>query len=120
MQAVAQRLERMQRDPKKIALKYARSLLSGILIGSFPYTLFLLHMLVTHVGLLHSQLDALTSVLAQTFFTLWPLVIIFQLVSALILIFTPRRRLIGAGILVAMILSMFAFVTVWPYFGLFF
>src|SRR5579859_199146 len=119
MQAVAQRLEYMQRDPKKIVARYARSLLGGILIGSFPYSLFLFHLLVAHVGFLNALLGTTLLLLIRVFFTLWPLVIIFQLVSALILIFTPRRRLIGTGILVAMVISMFGFATVWPFFGIF-
>src|SRR5690348_11324509 len=46
MQVVTQRLQQLQRDPKKIAFRYARSLLGGMLIGSFPYSLLLFHMLM--------------------------------------------------------------------------
>ena len=116
MQAVAQRLQHMQRDPKKIAFRSARSLLWGMLIGSFPYSLYLFYLLITHIEFLNALLGTPLLLLIRVFFTLWPLVIIFQLVSGLILVFTPRRRLIGAGILVAMILFMVAFATLWPFF----
>ena len=119
MRAVTQRLQQIQRDPKKIAFRYARSLLWGTLIGSFPYSLFFLNVLVERVRFLQSLLGTPTFVLTHIFFTLWPLIIIFQLVSALLLIFTARRRLIGAGILIAMILCMVGFVTAWPFFGFF-
>ncbi len=119
MRAVALRLQYMQRDLKKIVAKHARSFLWGTLIGSFPYSVFLLYSLVLHVGFLAALLGMPLLLLTRVFFTLWPLVIILQLISGLILVFTPRRRLLGTGILAAMIISMFGFATVWPFFGLF-
>jgi len=115
MQAVAQRLQNMQRDPKKIVARHARSLLWGTLIGSFPYSLFLLYLLVVHIEFLNALLGTPLLLLTQVFFTLWPLAILFQLVSGLILVFTPRRRLIGASILAAMVLFMFGFISAWPF-----
>lgn len=119
MQAVTQRLQNMQRDPKKTAAKYARSLLLGMLIGSFPYSLLLIHLFVAHFGFLNAPLGALTLDLTMAFFSLWPLIIVFQLVAAMILVFTSRLRLIGAGIFVAFILLIFGLMSGWlfiPYF----
>ncbi len=116
MQAVTQRLQYMLRDLKKIALRRALSFLAGVFIGSFPYSLYMLYWLFTRIGLLNALLGMPLFALVRVFFTLWPLVIIFQLVSGLFLVFTPRRRLIGAGILVAMVLFMVVFAALWPYF----
>ncbi len=116
MQVVAQRLQNLQRDPKKIVARYARSFLGGMLIGSFPYSLYILYMLVAHVGFLYTFLAIPLLALLRVCFTLWPLIIIFQLVTALLFLFTARRRLLGAGIFVAMILFMIALATAWPFF----
>lgn len=120
MQAVTQHLQHMQRDLKKIAASNARSLLLGMLIGSFPYSLFFFHLLVAHIGFLNALLGSLTMLLAQLFFSLWPLIIIFQFLAAMILVFTPRRRLIGTGIFAAFILLIFGLASGWPFIIYFF
>ena len=113
MQVVAQRLENMQRDPKKIVGRYATSLLWGALIGSFPYSLLMLYLLVAHVGFLNALLGTPTLFVAQIFFSLWPVIIILQFVSACILVFTPRRRLLGAGVIVTMVALLLAIASGW-------
>ena len=115
MRAVALRLQYMQRNLKKIAAKHALSLLSGLLIGSFPYCLFLLYILVGHLGFLNALIGTPLLILTRVFFEFWPLILIFQFVSALILLFTSQRRLIGAGILVGMVLFLIGFISVWPF-----
>ena len=119
MQTVAQHLQGMQRDPKKIVAKYAWTFLLGAFIGSFPYSLFILYSPVSHLGFLNALLGTPLLLLIQFFFALWPLIIIIQLVSALLLVFTPRRRLIGAGIIVGMILFMVITLSLsmsgWPF-----
>jgi hypothetical protein len=120
MQAVTLRLQNMQRDLKKIIGRYARSLLWGLLFGSFPYSLLMLHLFIAHVGFLNAILGAPTLILSQLFFALWPLVIVLQLTSALIFIFTPRRRLIGVSIILTMCLLLFGIVSGWPFYSFFY
>jgi serine/threonine protein kinase len=121
MQVVARRLQDMQRDPKKIIAKHALSLLWGILIGSFPYSLSVLYLLVARIGFLNAALGSPLMILSQVFFYLWPLVLLLQLIAALIFLFTPRRRLLGAGIIMTMIGLLFLLTTAgWiPLWGLF-
>ena len=104
MQVVTLRLQNLQRDPKKIIAKYARSFLWGLLIGSLPYSLMILHMVIAKIPLVNALLGTLTLIVAQLFFSLWPLVILMQLISTIILLFTPRRRLIGLGIFAMMLI----------------
>lgn len=115
MRAVALRLQYMQRDLKKIAARHTLSLLSGLLIGSFPYCLFLLYLFVAHLGFLNALLGTPLLILSRVFFEFWPLILIFQFISAMLLIFTSQRRLIGAGILIGMVLFLFGFVSYWPF-----
>jgi hypothetical protein len=114
MQVVVQRFQYMQRDPKKIIAKHARSLLWGLLIGSFPYSLFLLHMLVENVRFLYAIIGTPTLILAQVFFSLWPLIVILQILAAILLVFTPGRRLIGIGIVATLFLILCGLMSGWP------
>jgi serine/threonine protein kinase len=102
MQAVSQRLQNMLHGPGEVCGKYARSFSLGLLLGSFPYSLMILHVVLARIPLVNALLGTLTLILARLFFSLWPLVILMQLIATIILLFTPHRRLIGLGIIAMM------------------
>lgn len=123
MQTVAQRLERMQHGPREKIGGYTKNFAWGLLIGSFPYCLLLLHLIVEHIPLVNTILRTPTAIVAQMFFALWPLLLLFQLIAVIVLLFTSRRRLIGLGIIIMMVIvlllitnSIIPFMTLYQYF----
>ena len=112
MQVVAQRLQNMQRSKEAIG-RYVKSLSWGLLIGSFPYPLLLFHLLVASIPFLNTTLGVLTSIVAQFFLVVWPLIVIMQLIMVIVFLFTPRRRLIAVGIIATMIFLLLAFSSGW-------
>ena len=120
MQAVMQRLQKMQISWKEVIGKRVRSLSWGLLIGSFPYSLLLLNALVARIPLVTVIFSKPTLLLAQLFVSLWPLVITIQLISMIIFAFTPRRRLIALGIVAMMVFLLLSITSGWlPFLALY-
>ena len=117
MQAVMQRLQRMQISWKDVVGRCVRSLAWGLLIGSFPYSVFLLNAFIARIPFVGMILSRPVSILAQVLFSLWPLIIVIQLVTAIICLFTPRRRLIALGIIAMMVLLLISLTSGWLPFG---
>ncbi|HLX57384.1 MAG TPA: serine/threonine-protein kinase [Ktedonobacteraceae bacterium] len=113
MQTVMQRLQNMQQNTTDLIVKYLKNFFWGLLIGSFPYPLLLLYMLVSIIPFVNTMLGTPVLILAQLFFSLWPLVVIIQFLAATAMLFTSRRRLIGAGIFVMMGIVLLAISSGW-------
>jgi len=113
MLVVAQRLQNMQRTPKETIGRCVKSLSLGLLIGSFPYPLLLFHLLVASIPFLNTTLGVLTSIVAQFFLAVWPLIIIMQLIMIIVFLFTPRRRLIASSIIATLVFLLLAFSSGW-------
>ncbi|MGH2496326.1 MAG: protein kinase domain-containing protein [Ktedonobacteraceae bacterium] len=117
MQVVIQRLQRLQISWKEVIGSRVKSLSWGLLIGSFPYSLLLLNALVARIPLVNGIFSRPVSVLAQLFFSLWPLIIIIQFISIIIFAFTPQRRLIASGIIAMIVLLLVSITSGWLPFG---
>jgi hypothetical protein len=109
MQVVVQRLQSMQVSQKEVITRYTKTLCWSLLIGSFPYPL----LIVISIPSVNAILGTSTSILPLFFFAFWPLIILTQLIAAIICIFTPRRRLLGAGIIVTMLALLLAILSGW-------
>ena len=117
MQAVMQRLLRMQISWKDVVGRWVKSLAWGLLIGSFPYSVFLLNAFIAKLPFVGMILSRPVSILAQVLFSLWPLIIVIQLISMIIFAFTARRRLIALGIIAMMIFLLLSITSGWLPFG---
>jgi hypothetical protein len=94
-----------------------RNLLFGFLLGFIPFALFLLQNIVTSVpGLVFSLLWVLIP-------CAWSLLLVGLLIAAMVLLFQPRKRLVGLGIFMGLATFLLTFIPkgillhlFWPFF----
>lgn len=94
-----------------------RSSLWGLLLGIAPYALFVI---------LASFLNGFVYPLLLTLYCAWPFLFASQIISASVMLFQPRKRLVGLGILTGLALFILAlllrqeqlsYLLSWPAFG---
>lgn len=89
-----------------------RRLLTGFLLGLIPFVLFLLQMVVMSIpGITFSLLFALVP-------CAWLLLLVGLFITASALLFQPRKRLAGLGILLGLAIFLLAFLSKGMLFGL--
>ncbi len=110
---VRARLEDLQGDRGRLV----RSSLWGLLLGIAPYALFVV---------LASFLNGFVYPLLLTLYCAWPFLFASQIIAASVMLFQPRKRLVGLGILTGLALFILAlllrqeqlsYLLSWPAFG---
>jgi len=107
--------ERLNQIKNGVVSGLVQSFLWGLLIGSMPYSIIIV------CGLfLRSPFLTIMSVFGGLFFVLyffllcaWPFVFLWQLVTAIRFLCTPRKRLTGLGILLMQVFLILAIMLVW-------
>ncbi len=90
-----------------------RRLLSGFLLGFIPFLIFLLQNAVISIpGLTSSLLFALVP-------CIWSLLVVGLFITAIVLLFQPRKRLAGLGILLGLATFLLVFIPKGMLFGIF-
>jgi serine/threonine protein kinase len=100
MREVRNRLELLPINIPFMLLNIFRHSFWGLVIGSIPYSVALLLLLVSPITILNQAISWFLFVILLLSFSLWYVVLSLQLILAITSIYSKRHRLMGIGILV--------------------
>ena len=115
MDDVRKKLLYMQADKSDVfpLLRYWRSFVVGLLIGSLPYTFLPIVYPALNVPVLAYIVGFPLYIVTMFFFSIWPAFLVGQLLTSFLLVFKPRKRFLAFGILIMLVLVYLAIYLRW-------
>ncbi|HEY6408761.1 MAG TPA: serine/threonine-protein kinase, partial [Ktedonobacteraceae bacterium] len=115
MDEVKQQLQRIKGGIIGPVAKRARDFMLGLLIGSLPYTLFLLmYLFASYFPQFSHSVNELGTLLSLGLLCSWPVIFLFQLIIGIRCCMSSGKRLTGLGILSMLLFISPSVIFAWP------